>query len=317
MNKEILSIIIVNYKVRELLLNCLQSIYTTTKDVELDIIVVDNASGDGSVEEIRKRFPQVRIIANSLNVGFAAANNQAMPLVRGKYILLLNPDTIVHPGTIKKLFEFIYKNKNVGIVGCKLIKLNGEIQYSVRTFPSIKENILWSFGLDKFFLSNKKRIFYSGCNVLDVDYLNGSCLMLRKEALCSESLFDERFFMYGEEKDLCFRLKKRNWRICFVPTTTITHLGGQSSLKCDRRSFIELQKSQILFFKKHYSKIKAFFLALSWGLVLFNNSIVFLIQYLFNRNPNVRHRVNLFCYGSKWYFLKLITFCLVEPFRKF
>ena len=252
-----LSIIIVNYNVKHYLRECLQSIYRNTNGINLEIIIVDNNSTDGSVDMLKNEFPEVKLIENCQNFGFAKANNQGLRENKGRYVLLLNPDTIVLPNALDRMVEFMEANFHAGALGCKLLNPDGRLQPSCRSFPTLTTAFFENTGLEKLFLRNRimgrHRI---GCwdynDIREVDQPMGSALMVRREAITQVGLMDEQFHMYYEDVDWCFRIKKRGWRIYFIPLAEIIHYGGQSAWPNMAKMRVQRYKSRHKFFRKHY-----------------------------------------------------------------
>lgn len=254
-----LSIIIVSWNVREHLANCLRSIEEYRPCEEFEIIVVDNASSDGTVDYIKHNFPRVTTIANKENRGFAAANNQGIERSKGEYILFLNPDTIVHPNSLDALVKFMEHNEQVGACGPKLLNEDGAIQASVRRFPTFRGALYrhTAFRLSGVFQGQYKKLRMTDFGYdrqSDVDQLSGAALMARRSVINEVGAMDERFFMYYEEVDLCYRIKQASWRIVFTPKAVITHLGGQSATKIHVRTRMMKLASLLRFFRKHRGK---------------------------------------------------------------
>lgn len=252
-----LSVIIINYNVKQLLRECLYSIYRNTKRINLEIIIVDNNSTDGSVDMVKSEFPEVKLIENCQNLGFAKANNQALKENKGRYVLLLNPDTVVLPNALDKMIEFMEANSQAGALGCKLLYPDGSLQRSCRSFPTLTTAFFENLGLEKFFPKNKLiakyRMGYWDYNdVREVDQPMGSALMIRREVIEHVGFLDERFYMFFEEVDWCFRIKKRGWKIYFMPSAEIIHYGSQSARPSMPRMMILGYKSKHRFFRKHY-----------------------------------------------------------------
>lgn len=254
-----LSIIIVNYNVKEFLLNLLDSLYKALENYESEIIVVDNASDDGSAEAVRSRFPNVSLIANKNNVGFGAANNQALEIAKGKYIVLINPDTIVKEDTFTKLIDFLEKNPQAGMVSCKVLNPDGTLQLACRrSFPGPWTSFTKITGLSKLFpkskLFAKYNLTYLDENeTYEVDAISGSFMMMRREVYEKTKGFDPQFFMYGEDLDLCYRTQQEGYKVFYVHTTEIIHYKGEST----KRSSIDETKvfydAMYLFVRKHFS----------------------------------------------------------------
>jgi len=270
-----LSIIIVNYNVEHHLRRCLQSIYRSTRGISFEVTVVDNNSTDGSVDMVKNEFPEVKLIENCQNLGFAKATNQGLRGNKGRYILLLNPDTIVLPDALDKMIEFMEANSQAGALGCKLLYPDGSLQRSCRSFPTLITAFFENTGLEKLFLRNRiigrHRIGHWDYNdIREVDQPMGSALMVRRETITQVGLMDEQFYIYYEDVDWCFRIKKRGWKIYFIPEAEIIHYGGQSAWPNMSKMRIEGYKSRHKFFKKHYGILSEWIVKQMdlWGLIL-------------------------------------------------
>ncbi|MBC7187554.1 MAG: glycosyltransferase family 2 protein [Calditrichaeota bacterium] len=257
-----LSIVIPNYNTRDLLAVCLRSIFSTAEGIEVEVIVVDNASSDGSVGLVSGQFPQVRIVQNSTNVGFARAVNQGLRLAQGDYLLMLNSDTELKPGALLHCLEFLEKHTKAGAVGCRLINPDGSLQPSCESFMSFA-GILWeALLLDKLFphsrLFGRMHLTYFTYDRLEqVDYVKGAFLMTRRATIDDVGLLDERFFFYGEEQDWCYRAKQKGWEVWFTPEATVVHYGGGSGDPVAPRIFVQLHKSRYLFYQKHHQPLSS------------------------------------------------------------
>lgn len=252
------SIIIVNWNTIDLLRDCLTSVYECAGDVDYEIIVVDNASIDGSVEMVKKNFKDVILIENTENRGFAAANNQGIAVAKGRYVLLLNSDTIVLDNSIANTVRFADKNPQTAVTGCQVLNLDGTIQRTCFKFPSILNMLLSSTYLYKLFPKNKffgreQMTWWDRSDVRQVDVVTGCFMLVRREAIEQVGMMDERFFMYGEETDWCYRFWKSGWKIMFAPVGRIIHFGGQSAAKRPVAMIIQLRLSILKFINKHYS----------------------------------------------------------------
>lgn len=252
------SVIIVNWNTRDLLAQCLKSVFDTAGDLALELFVVDNASSDGSADMVRERFPQVRLIENSENVGFAKANNQAIRQSRGRYVLLLNPDTEVKPLALEMLVRFMDETPLAGAVGGTLVSPDGSMQPSSGPAPTLMRELWRLFHMD--------RLNAQGCHDLcqdvlkipqEVEVVKGACMLLRREALDQVGLLDEDYFIYTEEVDLCHRLRASGWKVYCVPRAMVVHYGGQSTSQVQRTMFLHLYRSKILFFRKHHGRLSA------------------------------------------------------------
>jgi GT2 family glycosyltransferase len=272
-DKPELSIIIVSYNVCQFLLNCIRSILETAGPTNYEIIVIDNASTDGSAEAVRETFPNVQIVVNEVNMGYARANNQGYLISKSDFLLLLNPDTVAKPGIIKSVLEFMKKTPDAGMAACRLLNPDGTLQKSIRPMPSIKEQISKALFLDHILYREYRKATYYRPRPFKIGYCTGAFMMIRREALAEMPLLNPEFFMYSEEKDLALRLRKREWRTYFVPSGEVIHYGEQSTSQTGEKMFLELQRSQLRFFWKHYRDFYAWALVLTWGLVLFSNLV--------------------------------------------
>ena len=229
--KIILTIIIVNWNNKNLLRNCLKSIYNSQNYYNYEIIVVDNNSEDGSVELIKNEFPNVVLIENNKNLGFAKANNQAIKIARGNYILLLNNDTVVtNTYCFDRMIELMEKNSQIGILGCKLLYPDGTLQSCGESFPSVwgifKSQILFAKTWKRFGKNKQGDNHFK-----EIDFICGACLMTRKEILDQVGLFKEKYFMYGEDVEFCYRVHKAGYDIGVLTDESIIHLHSKSTEK--------------------------------------------------------------------------------------
>jgi GT2 family glycosyltransferase len=252
-----ISIVIVSYNTREILLNYLRSVYSSTGDVELEVFVVDNASSDGTVDAIRGEFPQCTVIANEANVGFSRANNQAVRLCNGRYILLLNPDTAVEPDVLAKMVAFMDEQPDVGMVSCRLVTGDGSLDLACRrAFPSLWDGFCRASGLSQLFPDSKLLARYNLTyldedQTCEVDAVNGAFMFARREDIEEVGLLDEDYFMYSEDLDWCFRFGKSGWKIVYHPAATTVHLKGQSGNPKSSAMIREMFRSTKLFYRKN------------------------------------------------------------------
>ena len=249
-----LSVCIVSRNTKKLLEACLRSVYEETGEISFEIFVVDNASGDGSAAMIKEKFPGVVLLVNKENKGFAAANNQAIHLAKGRYVILLNPDTFIHQGALDKMVRFMDHHPEAGAAGCRLLNEDGTIQNSVRRFLTFRmalyENTL--LGKTPFFkkgAEDYKMEGFSFNSLEEVDVAGGAALMLRKTVLDEVGLLDEGYFMFIEEMDLCRRIWDRQHKVFFIPDAVITHLGGRSRRQ-NSELVLVMQKSLMRYFAK-------------------------------------------------------------------
>ena len=275
-----LSIIIVNWNVKALLQRCLESILNYVKDVDYEVIVVDNCSQDGSQEylkELSKKRNHIRAILNEKNFGFGKANNQAFKKTKGEFVLFLNPDTeFIKENGMKKIIELMKQNKKWGIVGCQLIGPDKEIQPSVRNFPTIFSQLIIILKLQYLFPKSKvlKKYFQTDFNyqkTKEVDQVAGSFILTRRKILDQVGSFDERFHLWFEDADLCYRVKKAGWQIIYCPKVKILHHGGKSFwqlMSIDRQRIYN--KSLLTYFQKHS------YISRYWPLILVQPISLFL-----------------------------------------
>jgi len=251
-----LSIVIVNWNTRDLLAQCLASIFATTSSLALEVFVVDNASSDGSPEMVRRDFPQVILLANDENLGFARANNQAIAQSTGRYVLLLNSDTEVTEGALETLVSFMEATPDAGAVGGQLLFADGRVQTSHGTFPTLFSEMVNTLGLVAWRstspASNPAQTLHES---VATDWLLGACLMVRRQVVEQVGGLDERFFMYSEEIDWCRRIKEHGWQIYYVPQAQIVHYWRGSSSQNRDRMKVELYRSKFLYFRKHNGRM--------------------------------------------------------------
>lgn len=258
-----LSVIIVNYNVKHFLEQCLHSVYKAAKGIETEIFVVDNNSVDGSAQLIREKFPDLHFIENKENVGFSRANNQAIRIAKGKYILLLNPDTVVEEDTFLKVIDFMEQHPEAGGLGVKMIDGKGAfLPESKRGLPTPWVAFYKMFGLSKLFPNSRKfgkyhLSYLSENEIHSVDVLAGAFMLMRKETLEKVGLLDETFFMYGEDIDLSYRITLGGYKNYYFPETTIIHYKGESTKKGSLNYVKVFYNAMIIFARKHFSGGKA------------------------------------------------------------
>lgn len=241
-----LSIVIVNWNTRELLRACLTSVRHRLKGVEAEIWVVDNGSTDGSQAMLAKTFPEVRLIANERNLGFAAANNQALRLAAGRHVLLLNSDTLVHGRVLAEAVAWMDRHPDVGVMGPRVLNRDGSLQGSSQAFPSLVRLGRQTLGLHKREAPNLGR---NGVHRAEV--ISGCAMFVRAAAMAEVGLLDEGFFFYGEETDWCRRFAGAGWEVVFAPVGEITHLGGGSVRRLNHRRDVMLTEGTVRLHRKH------------------------------------------------------------------
>ena len=250
------SLIIVNWNTCDILRDCLKSVFQQTKEIDFEVIVVDNASTDGSAEMVKKDFTQVILIENSENRGFAVANNQGIAIAKGCFVLLLNSDTVVFDNAIEKVVAFADSVPKAGIIGCRILDSNRALQPTCFMFPSILNMLLSTTYLYKLFPKSKffgreQMTWWNRDDVREVDVVTGCFMLVRRDVAEEIGVMDERFFMYGEETDWCYRFRKNGWKVIFTPEAEIIHYGGQSSKQTAPQMALQLRGSILQFFKKH------------------------------------------------------------------
>jgi GT2 family glycosyltransferase len=255
------SIIIVSYNVRDFLLACLASLegWLATTKHRVEVIVIDNASSDGSADSVRRRFPTTKLIELPRNLGFAAANNRAAAQARGQTLVFLNPDTTVAGDTFGLMLSYLQNHKDVGVVGPRIVYPDGTTQPTRRRFPTRRTGFLESTIVQQFWRDNRAlRRYYvadrSNDELQEVDWLVGACLMVRRETLKSAGLFDERFFMYSEEVEWAHRVREAGWRIVYLPSALIVHHEGGSSRSDLPARQINFDTSKVLLYEELHGK---------------------------------------------------------------
>ena len=256
----LVSIIIVNWNTRDLLRNCLKSIEQQT-DWPHEVIVIDNCSADRSAEMAGIEFPQVQVVANTGNRGFAAANNQGIAISKGQYVLLLNPDTIILDHAIDKMAAWLAEHKDVGCVGCQVLEDANTIQQTCFADPTPLNQIIIEAGGLKLarylkFLGRPWYCEWDRRSTKDVDVVSGMFMLMPRKAIDEAGELDEAFFVYAEEADLCRRIRALGWRCVFVPIAQILHLdgGSKSTAQIRSRMHVQMHKSHMIYAGKHHGR---------------------------------------------------------------
>ncbi len=284
-----LSVIIVNYNVKHFLEQCLHSVLKASKTISSEIFVVDNNSVDGSTQVVKEKFPQVHLIENKENVGFSKANNQAVRLAKGKYILLLNPDTVVEEDTFTKVVKFMNEHPDAGGLGVKMIDGKGNfLPESKRGLPTPWVAFYKMFGLSKLFPKSKKfgkyHLSYLDENEThEVEVLAGAFMLMRKETLDNVGLLDETFFMYGEDIDLSYRITQGGYKNYYFPETTIIHYKGESTKKGSLNYVKVFYKAMIIFAQKHFSGGKAGAFSVLLNLAIWFRALLSILKRIIDR----------------------------------
>lgn len=256
-----LGIVIVSWNVREIILDALRTLYADLAEsgLEAHIIVVDSASSDNSADSVRTNFPQVEVIASQENIGFGNANNLGIKALGNlpPAVYFINPDTLTEKGATRTLYDALMADKSIGLVGARLSYGDGSFQHSCFAFPGLRQLWVEFFPtpgrlIESSFNGRYPKALYDGKEPFDVDFMLGATMMLRREAIEQTQGFDPRFFMYGEEVDWQWRIRKAGWRILCVPQAHVVHLVGQSTGQAKARSILNLWESRLYLFKKHY-----------------------------------------------------------------
>jgi GT2 family glycosyltransferase len=264
-----LSVVIVNYNTRDLLRDCLNSVFNSKVDFEYNVIVVDNCSPDDSVQMVQREFPQVQLIASDVNGGYAYGNNLGLRQARGQHLLLLNADTILPPTALQDMMGFMEEHADAGVAGPKLVLADGSLDLACRrSFPTLDVALYRLLGLSKRYPEsprfNRYNLGYLDPDQMaEVDSVVGAFMWIRRQALDQAGLLDERFFMYAEDLDLCYRIKvDHGWKVYYNPAVVVTHYKSQSTRKRWVPMTIEFYRAMWRFHKKHYAP-RTFFL-LNW-----------------------------------------------------
>lgn len=262
------SILIVSYNTCKLTLDCLQSVYASETQYSYEVIVIDNDSKDDSVRQIEQCYPQARLIRNEENTGFAKANNQGIEIAQGRYVLLLNSDTVIQPDTLEIMLSFMDSRPDVGASGCKVILPDGSLDKACkRGFPTPSASFYYAFGFSKLFPNNPRFNQYqlgylSPDEEYEIDCLVGAFMLVRKETIDEVGMLDETFFMYAEDTDWCYRIKQAGWKNYYYPRTTIMHYKRASSRNKPLKITYEFHRSMVIFYNKHYKQKYPFWV--SW-----------------------------------------------------
>ena len=252
------SVVIVSWNTREILRGCLRSVFDQTQSVSFEVFVIDNNSHDGSAEMVRADFPTVKLIANAQNRGFAAACNQGLRASSARYILLLNPDTLVLDDAISRCVRYADINIGVGVVGCQVLENEDRITPTGFSFPSPLNVFLALSGLSRAFPRSRffgrpELSWWDRHSERDVDVVTGMFMLVRREAIAQVGLMDEAYFVYSEEADWCYRFSQAGWRRVFTPSARIVHLdgGAKSTSQASKKMFVQLQKSTMIYHRKN------------------------------------------------------------------
>lgn len=298
-----LSILIVNWNTQRDLVHCLESILKMGKSDQREVIVVDNGSHDGSREAVRSRFPAVRLIENEKNVGFAMAMNQGLRQCSGRYALLLNPDTQIKEGAIERMVSFMEACPRAAVSGPQLLNKDGSKQNSIANFPSLTTELLNKSLLRWMF---PKRFPGKGSHYsepVEVDSVIGACMLVRREVMEQVGFLDEDYFLFLEETDWCYRMKRAGWEVYHVPQAEVYHFQGRSAEAVKKRAKVEYYRSRYHFFRKHRGRFPRFLLLMGLmvklGVELILNMTACLLT--FCRIQKWREKLSISAYLMGWH----------------
>jgi hypothetical protein len=254
-----LSVVIVSWNVRELLRDCLRSVEQGWGELAIEVIVVDSASIDGSPAMVTAEFPWVTVLACAENVGFPRGNNMGIAKAHGRYILLLNPDTVVHGNALAAMTHYLDNHPDAGVVGAQLLNEDGSVQSSRRRFPTLTTAFFESTWLQPWAPRRLLEHYYvldvPDNQTADVDWLMGACLMTRREVVEQVGGLDEAYFMYSEELDWCRRIKDAGWRVVYLPEAQVTHYQGKSSEQVVVQRHIYFNQAKLRYFRKYHGRL--------------------------------------------------------------
>lgn len=259
-----LSVVIVCMNNKRYLEPCLQSLYDAGLAYRVDVVVTDNGSTDGTQAMLREKFPTVQVIQNDHNVGLSRASNQGIQATRGRYVLLLNDDTLVNRTSLEGMIEYLDRHSKAGAVGGRLLNPDGSFQAAGNNFPSLVEEFLIATRLGNLIWRNYPDRGYPDKETV-VDWIGSACVLLRRAALDQVGLLDETYFIYGDEADLQYRLKKAGWQVVYSPNVTTIHYGGRSMNRWRRRRMV--YRGKMLFFTKNYGSLQAGVLRIVLGVL--------------------------------------------------
>lgn len=282
------SIVIVTWNGKKYALECLDSIRELGSILEIEVVVVDNASTDGTPQAIREHHPEVKLIQNEANLGFAKANNIGIAATSGAYVCLVNSDVVVPPGCLEKMVDFMKANPDIGLLGPKMLSPTGEVGQSVNRVPTVWNYLCFALGLHS--LVPNSKLFggyimagYGYNKTEDVEVLTGWFWMVPRRALEQVGGLDERFFMYGEDLDWSLRFLKAGWRVVFFAEAEALHYGAASSDQAPTRFYVEMVRANLQYFQKHSGRLGGLVFLFATGIHELLRVAVYGIVYCFNR----------------------------------
>ncbi len=264
LGRPLLSVVIVSWNVRDLLRDCLRSLIADQGDLAMEIIVVDGASADGSAAMVADEFPSVCLIASNENLGFPKGNNVGMGVANGRFLLLLNPDTIVKRGALATILTYLQNNPAIGLVGAQLLNGDGSVQSSRRRFPTMATAFFESTWLQPFAPKRVLDDYYVNDTADDeialVDWVMGACMMTRREIVDAVGGMDEAYFMYSEELDWQRRIADAGWQVAYLPTAQVVHYTGKSSEQAVTARHINFERAKLRYFRLYHGRGQAWLL---------------------------------------------------------
>lgn len=295
--------IIVNWNAGNWLRQCLESLLQQKGHEELEIIVVDNASTDSSTDMVKNNFPMVRLIEVNRNLGFAAANNIGIKASRGEYLCFINPDVVVQNGCIGNLLAFMETHSEVGLVGPRLLNGDLTLQESWSSYPTIWSVLRYSLGVERLLGRRDTRGARKESDWESVEVLFGAFWLGRRKAVLEVGPLDERFFMYLEDVDWCRRFAAKGWKIAYVPVAEAIHYGGRSASQASKKTFLEFQRSRMLYFQKHYGRLYSDAVGLVLMLGHLGRMVLWATVYcvMSSRRPRAKELVRNFGASACWY----------------
>jgi hypothetical protein len=301
------SIVIVSWNTRQLLLDCIESIRAAPDRATREIVVVDNASGDGTPAALREAYPEVRLIEARTNLGFAAANNLGMRSARGKWVFLVNSDVIVLPGALDAMAEYMDSHPRVAVAGPRVLNGDRTLQISCRNLPTPKR-LLWRvLALDRIcarrgWFEGEELFHWPHDEEAEVEAVSGCFMALRPAAMAEVGLFDERYFIYAEDIDWCLRFRKAGWGVRFTPSARIVHLGGASSAHAPARFSVEQERALLTFWRKHYGRPGRLYYAGMRITQVALRLIPRVVVYVFrpSRRPDLRSKIHCYLSCMRW-----------------
>jgi hypothetical protein len=287
------SIMVVAWNVHDFVRDCLESVFAETEGLSFEVIYVDNASEDGSVEMVRERFPSVRIIENSENLGFIKANNQAIEVSRGRYVLLLNSDTVVLDGAIQKTVAFTDEHPEAAVVGCRVLNPDRTLQRACFMYPSTLNTLLGATGLRQAFsrsrfFGRERMTWWDFDEVRQVQTVCGCFALVRMTAIEQVGVMDEIYFVYGDDPDWCYRFEKAGWKNLFTPDARIIHFGGQTTKQQPNKFLLQKYGTKLVFIKKYRGRLTFPFACGAQALFCVSKALQFGIVGLFDKSDRER-----------------------------